>query len=170
VLVTDAMPKARAVQADLDVATLPLRATVLQRQSRPEEILLSDGAVHIRLLLRSGSVSQGPVRLRFALRGLVDLERQTMTLRQIVALARTGTLPDRLVDRPGKAQQLIILLRVHDALAEGATQRDIAQTLFGTDRMASGWKADSDHLRSRIRRMVRQQEEIVGGGYRRLLR
>lgn len=143
---------------------------MLHRISRPEELLLRDGARHVRLLIRSGSVLDGPVRLRFALWGLRNLERQLLTLRQVAALARSGRLPRRLAGTDSKNAQWIKLLRIHDALETGASQRDIAECLFGSDMVARGWDGRSDFLRSRLRRMIALQRRLVAGGYRRLLR
>lgn len=143
---------------------------MLHRTGRPEELLLQDDVRHVRLLIRSGSVLDGPVRLRFALWGLRDLERQLLTLRQVAALARSGRLPRRIAGTDPKNAQWIKLLRIHDALDEGASQREIAGCLFDRDWVASGWDGRSDFLRSRLRRMIALQRRLVDGGYRRLLR
>lgn len=143
---------------------------MLRRPGRPEEVLLRDGLRHVRLSLRSGTVTEGPVRLRFALWGLRDLERQLLTLRQVAALARSGRLPRRLAGTDPKNTHWIALLQVHDGLQAGASQREIAECLFGGDQIARGWHGSSDFLRSRLRRMIALQRRLVGGGYRALLR
>jgi hypothetical protein len=66
--------------------------------------------------------------------------------------------------------RLVMVLRVDDALAEGASQREIAAVLFGTDAMSRDWNGRSDALRSRIRRLVREARATAAGGYRQLLR
>lgn len=143
---------------------------MLHRAGRPEELLLRDSVRHVRLLIRSGSVLDGPVRLRFALWGLSDLERQLLTLRQVAALVRSGRLPRRFAGTDPKNAQWIKLLRIHDALHKGASQREIADCLFGDDLIARGWDGRSDFLRSRLRRMIALQRRLVAGGYRALLR
>jgi hypothetical protein len=143
---------------------------VLHRPGQPEELLLRDSARHVRLLIRSGSVLDGPVRLRFALRGLQNLDRQLLTLRQVAALTRSGRLPRRLAGTDPKNAHWMKLLRIHDALDEGASQREIADCLFDNDWVASGWDGRSDFLRSRVRRMIALQRRLVGGGYLALLR
>lgn len=169
-LVADALAASRVGRDDLALDCCAARATVLARPGRPEELLLRDGVRHVRLSLRSGTVTEGPVRLRFALRGLRDLERQLLTLRQVAALARSGRLPRRLAGTDPKNAHWIALLRVHDALATGAPQREIADGLFDQDWVARGWDGGSDFMRSRLRRMIVQQRRLVGGGYRALLR
>jgi hypothetical protein len=170
VLVADALPASPFGRDNLVLDHCGARTTVLRKPGRPEELLLCDGMRHARLTLRSGTVAEGPVRLRFALRGLRDLERQILTLRQVVALARSGSLPRRLAGTDPKTAYWIALLRTHDALVAGASQRDIADCLFDKGWVASGWDGRSDFMRSRLRRMVVQQRRLIDGGYRRLLR
>jgi len=170
VLVADALPASPLGRDDLALESCAARATVLRRAGRPEELLLRDGPRHVRLLIRSGTVVEGPVRLRFALWGLHDLERQLLTLRQVAALARSGHLPRRLAGTDPKNAQWIALLRIHDGLQAGASQREIAECLFGSDQVSRGWDGSSDFLRSRLRRMIALQRRLVGGGYRALLR
>ena len=43
----------------------------------------------------------------------------------------------------------------------------VADVLFGSDAVATGWHADGD-LRARVRRLVRRGEKLMRGGYRRL--
>lgn len=170
VLVADALAASPVGRDDLALDSCAARATVLRRPGRPEELLLRDGVRHVRLSLRSGTVIEGPVRLRFALWGLRDLERQLLTLRQVAALARSGRLPRRLAGSDPKNAQWIALLRVRDGLKACASQREIAECLFGGDLVARGWDGSSDFLRSRLRRMIALQRRLVDGGYRRLLR
>jgi hypothetical protein len=37
-----------------------------------------------------------------------------------------------------------MMLRVHDGLVAGASQREMAAALFGTERVPAGWSAESD--------------------------
>ncbi len=168
-LVADALPAVATRKDDLALDRCAARATVLRRPGRPEELLLRDGARHIRLLIRFGTVAEGPVRLRFVLRGLRDLDQQLATLRQVGALARSGRFPSILAGRDRKSPQWIALLRVHDGLKAGASQREIAECLFGKDWVVSGWDGRSDFLRSRVRRMIAMQRRLIAGGYRTLL-
>jgi hypothetical protein len=66
--------------------------------------------------------------------------------------------------------RLVAVLRVSDALAAGATQREIARALFGAAAVERDWNDRSDALRSRLRRLVRDARALTAGGYRQLLR
>ncbi|WP_186236914.1 DUF7011 domain-containing protein [Burkholderia gladioli] len=58
-------------------------------------------------------------------------------------------------------------LRALDAALAGASMRETAEGLFGTEAVAAGWYADGG-LRSRMRRLVRRGQSLMRGGYRRL--
>ncbi|MGB3288232.1 MAG: DUF2285 domain-containing protein [Burkholderiaceae bacterium] len=67
---------------------------------------------------------------------------------------------------------LAVLLELHtlqalDATLAGASLREVAEGLFGTDAVAADWHADGD-LRARVRRLVRRGDALMRGGYRRL--
>ncbi|WP_321855511.1 DUF7011 domain-containing protein [Paraburkholderia tropica] len=58
-------------------------------------------------------------------------------------------------------------LQALDATLAGASLRETAIGLFGTEPVAAGWYADGG-LRSRVRRLVRRGQSLMRGGYRRL--
>lgn len=58
-------------------------------------------------------------------------------------------------------------LQALDATLAGASLREVAEGLFGTDAVAADWHADGD-LRARVRRLVRRGDALMRGGYRRL--
>ena len=77
-----------------------------------------------------------------------------------------GVEPNDLTDQ--RRQRLIQALRAVDGRNDGATYRDIAQTLFGATRIPERpWKTHD--LRGRSIRLVATGYEIMRGGYRKLL-
>lgn len=134
-----------------------------------EHLALSDGRNRIRLDIIGGSVRTRPSALRFELTGLDGLDPQLATLRRLGWCARRRRFPAHLFASPTRAARRIEVLRVADALAAGASQREIAEELFGEARMRAGWLGATDHLRSRLRRLVREARDMARGGYRALL-
>ncbi|ARS55728.1 DUF2285 domain-containing protein [Ralstonia pseudosolanacearum] len=65
------------------------------------------------------------------------------------------------------ALQELHTLQALDAMLAGASLREIAEGLFGTEAVVEGWYADGG-LRSRVRRLVRRGQGLMRGGYRRL--
>ena len=58
-------------------------------------------------------------------------------------------------------------LQALDATLAGASLREVAEGLFGTDTVAADWHADSA-LRARVRRLVRRGNRLMQSGYRHL--
>ncbi|WEK02181.1 MAG: DUF2285 domain-containing protein [Candidatus Sphingomonas phytovorans] len=138
-----------------------------------EHAVLSDGYHHIRIDIEEGSLAAGrPVLLRYALQGVVGAgaEARLAPLRRLVGLYRTGRFLPALFPPDRRVERALAALRVHDALSAGASQRDIAMVLFGTERIPADWRTASDSLRSRVRRLVAEARRMAGGGYRWLLR
>lgn len=70
--------------------------------------------------------------------------------------------------RPTSAALLELhTLQALDATLAGASLREVAEGVFGTDATAADWHADSA-LRARVRRLVHRGDALMRGGYRRL--
>ena len=72
-------------------------------------------------------------------------------------------------DRPGRAAMLHMrTLQALDGTLAGASQRGVAEVLFGIATVAEHWYDDSD-LRAQVRRLIRRGKGLMEGEYRRLL-
>ena len=155
----------------IDPAVLRPWLTVVTDDAAVEHVVLSDGWHRIRLDLASGSLAAGrPVLLRYHLEGTTSAESKLLPLRRLLHLYRHGYFAASLYPRERRVERWLDILRVGDALASGASQKDIAEGLFGRERVGREWNARSDSLRSRIRRLAREAQAMARGGYRRLLR
>ncbi|MES2251647.1 MAG: DUF2285 domain-containing protein [Pseudomonadota bacterium] len=76
--------------------------------------------------------------------------------------ARAHGRPDRIALLHMRSLQTL------DGLHAGATQREIAQALFGAAVVAERWH-DLGELRAQVRRLARRGRALMDGGYRRLL-
>lgn len=71
--------------------------------------------------------------------------------------------------RPGRTALLHLrALQALDGTLAGASQREVAEVLFGRSTVAERWSEDSD-LRAQVRRLIRRGQTLMRGGYRRLL-
>jgi hypothetical protein len=61
------------------------------------------------------------------------------------------------------------MLRAYDALAAGASQREIAAVLLDGDARRDRWRIHSPSLRSRAQRLAACARAMGEGGYRALL-
>jgi hypothetical protein len=133
--------------------------------------VLSDGLHHIRLDIAGVSLADGgPVLLHYRLAGVPSAEARLLPLRRFLYLCRHRRFAAALFPADRQIARGLAVLRVHDALADGASQRDIARALFGAERVLPGWEGESDSLRSRVRRLVAEARAMAAGGYRLLLR
>jgi hypothetical protein len=153
-----------------DLAALGPVATLMPGQGAAEHLLLSDGLRALRIDLVSGSIADGPVRLLYHLHGIQSVEQPLLTLRRLLALCRTGRFASALNPREARAARWILMLRAHDALSCGASQREIAATLFGESARTERWRVEAPSLRLQAQRLVRRARIMGRGGYLQLLR
>ena len=168
-MTVDAIPADGDHPDALDIRRVGVEAVLVAVSGQGEQLLLRQGGRSIRLNVRSGTLDQGPVRLRYALEGFARLEPQLLTLRRLVGLWRMGRMPGELFSPERRATRWIELLRTHDALVEGASQREIAAALFGSQAVHRDWRGHSDYLRLRVQRLAATARKLVDGGYRELL-
>lgn len=166
VLSAEAAPMA-AGQADaFDIRQFEHLSVVL-RCDGGEHILFSDALRHLQLAVTLGTVLDGPVCLRYALSGFRGVEAKVLTLRRFCHLCRFGRFPKSLYPPERRAPRWTMLLRAWDGMQAGASQREIAAVLFGENTVRRDWAAG--FLRTRVQRLIRGAEKLIGGGYRQLL-
>ena len=184
-------PEARILwRADLDPGTLRVRAqpsgprdprglplhhlrdwlAVAIGSDGHEHAVLSNGLQHLRLDVEAGSLREGPVLLHYGHPSRRSWEAGLIAMRRLMALCAERRFPAELFPPEPHPDRWIELLRVSDALRCGASQRDLAEMLFGCERARAEWQGPSDSLRSRVRRLVHQVRGLAGGGYRKLMR
>jgi hypothetical protein len=152
--------RAAATQAVLrehghfDLLDLPIDATLLVLPDR-EELLLGRGSQAIRMSVSGLSLLSGPVGLEFRITSLDPLAVRSAALHRFAAFrrSRAGSIA---ANRMGSAEKRLLLLRTLDALAVATSHRQVATIMFGAEMVESSWDAASDHLRSRVRRLIRQ--------------
>ena len=151
-----------------DLARFARAATVVREAAGPERVLLSDGPASLRVDVVAGSVLAGPVRLAYRLAGVAAAQDPLDTLQGLLRLCRTGRLHPPAPR--SRNRRLILLLRAHDALQAGASQREIAEVLLSGEAARARWRAEVPSLRLRAQRLAKGARAMAGGGYRSLLR
>lgn len=184
-------PEARLLwHADLDPGTLCVAAVPVDRTDRDgldldrvapwltvvtdwegyDHAVLSDGRHHIRLDVAEGRLTgQAMVHLHYRLHGMGKAEAAILRLRRLLHLHRYRRFGRSLFPRDPWMERGIALLRVHDALVDGASQREIGRVLFGDARVVRDWVGESDSQRSRVRRLVGEVQAMARGGHRQLM-
>jgi hypothetical protein len=152
-----------------DLSRFGSLATLVRGEGGAEHLLLSDGMRTLRLDIMGASLASGPVRLEYRLAGFSGLEHQLLTLRRLLALWAGGNFSGALYPPWPRAKRHVLMLRAHDALAAGASQRDIAATLLSREAQRARWRVEAPTLRSRVQRLVRGARTLAGDGYLTLL-
>ena len=168
--VTAAPAMSSAGQLDLfDLRHVRRFARLIERD-RVQHLLLSDGLRCIRLDGPPGIFSNGPVRLGYAVCGIASAEPPLLTLRRFLALCTAGRFARGLHRREARGRRWVLMLRAWDAMAAGATQRDIAQMLLRPSAGGPRWRTRESSARSQAQRLVRSARALAAGGYRAFLR
>jgi hypothetical protein len=144
-------------------------ATLHRASSGEEHLLISDGLRGIRLDVVDGSLEAGPVLLRYRLAGFASVAGPLLVLQRLLAFNRTGRFAPALHKPEVRATRWVAMLRTYDAMAAGATQRDIAEALISRDAAAGRWRVAAPTVRSRAQRLVRAARRMAGDGYLSLL-
>jgi hypothetical protein len=134
-----------------------------------EHLLLCDGLHAVRLDGAPGTFATGRARLRYLLDGITTAQPPLLTLRRLLALCTTGNFSRSLHPREPRARRWVLMLRAHDALADGADQREIARELLSRTAGEPRWRTREPSVRSQAQRLVRSARRFSAGGYRALL-
>lgn len=137
-------------ECNFDIARVREHCT-MATSADGEHWLFGTAACPLRLDVSSGSLCDGPVALT------VHIERldtaAIVALSRLIALARAGRWRRSHFPAERRAKRWSQVLRVHDALLDGASQRDIADALFGIESIAN-WRVNAAPWRRRSQRLV----------------
>lgn len=153
-----------------DIRNWTSHAVIVTENDRSEHLLLHRGGRRMHLHIVAGTLLEGPVALQLSICGSADFEPAMVALKRFMYLHHRGEwLPERaLSDRVSRRTQAA--LRVHDAMAAGASIRDIGIMLFGEARVEAQWRDPGESLKSQCRRLIALARGMAGGGYKDLLR
>lgn len=154
----------------LDLAKLSCRVTLVPVSDRVHHIFLGDEERWLQLLLRGTS----PIgRLHLVTDAVVtwpSFADRHLLLKRLCYLASHGCLAPDLYRPHAQADRLARVLQALDGVLQGASQREIALSLVGRERVARDWNDPRGHLRDHIRRAVQRGRFLMGSGYRHLLK
>lgn len=168
VLTVMAVPADDADEGAFDLRRWRAMATLASSPSG-EHFLLQNARSSVRLDVVSGTLRDGPVMLFHDLARIGLLEPKLAALRRFHHLCRTGHFPAVTGSPTQQSRRQILALRTHDAIAQGASIRDIGSMLHGDERIRAEWPGSGDAFKSQARRLIALAREMAGGGYRRLL-
>ena len=148
------------------LATLGSLANAMRSCGR-DHILLSDGLSMLRLDVAGDSPLSGPVMLGYRLEGLRSARSSIGPLLQFLKLAERGKFTRR--PQTSNVRRQILLLRAFDAIAAGASHRDVAARLLSQEAAEHGWRIYHSTLKSRAQRLCKGAARMASGSFWRLL-
>jgi hypothetical protein len=118
-------------------------ATLADGADGVEHVVLSDGLRRIRIDIEQGTLRDGPVILNYHIGGTQKARPALLSVRRLNALCLNCRFAPSLFPHDPRIDRWLHLLRVHDAGQGGASQREIAELLFGIERVSTAWSGAS---------------------------
>ncbi|TYO61396.1 DUF2285 domain-containing protein [Bradyrhizobium hipponense] len=156
---------------DADVVPLNFRdlsqGQVRQGPDGWHAIFQLQGVEH-RVWLKEPALDSPAYTIEFLFDRDVDFRAHACTRLWRAANGRPPGDPLRALSRL-RRRRVVLALRAQDARIKGATYREIAEVLFGLNRISEReWS--THELRGQMRRLVQYGRSLIRGGYRKLLR
>jgi len=170
VLVVDAIPHCPSGREGFDIGAYGHDAKVLRCPDGTERLSIVRGSSRFLFHIRRGTVLRGAVDFKLIFEPGADLKAQRAELDRFIALRFGQAFPPGHGPSQTEAERYARILQALDGERAGATQREIAEVMFGRERVAEVWGQDSNWARARIGRLLREGRALINLGYLKLLR
>ncbi len=141
------------------------RAVLVTRNH--EQVSFRHGLRNANLVVTKGTFLRENRAVTFYHKGLNSVSRHAETLRVLAQMMTVQSASQPLVASTDcKYRDYLVAL---DGRLEGRSYRDIAEVLYGRDRIGDSWTLDTQGLKSKVRRAVECGLDLTNGGYRALL-
>ena len=132
-----------------------------------EHLSIQSGTISARLMIGDASLVVQDCELNFQIEGLDRLSSVTETLACLRRLkSKQPILSSTFGQTELRLRECLIALDGHLA---GRSYRDIAEVLYGRDRVKEVWTNETRHLKDKVRRAVAAGIDYMNGGYLKLL-
>jgi len=151
----------------VDLRQCSLLKAILRGAKKELNLLFSDNARTLQVVVRGAESLENRFLLRCMLRGLNDFQTKPLSLRRLCCLYKRDRLGKALYPDQKRARHWIEMLRAWDGAQSGACRREIGRAIYGEWAGRDGW---NEAYRSRVQRLIRSAKKMVNGGYLSLLR
>ena len=132
-----------------------------------EHVIIQQGAISARLKIKGRSFLSNDCQLIYQVEGLERFNLVAETLTNLRRLKSKLSLPESMFGQTElRLRDCLVALDGHLA---GRTYRDIAEVLYGSDRVNEVWTNETRHLKDKVRRAVAAGVDYMNGGYLKLL-
>ncbi len=154
----------------LDLARLQCRSMVYDFgvEERREVLLTQDGR-SLQLTIFGSVPLENALLLTPALPEGRYSKARLQAVKRLSDLVKHGTLRPSLYRRERQSARLARVIQALDGWLSKASQREIATSLYGKDRVDRDWQDPRNHLRDHVRRAVAYGRELMTSRYRRFL-
>ncbi|NMM26824.1 MAG: DUF2285 domain-containing protein [Glaciimonas sp.] len=136
-----------------------------------KRLVLTTQIVNRMLRMAISPALEDGMAYAYAVRAGCKLSERWRAIEAELALLDTAKVQPAAITtcRPGRASMLHMrTLQALDGTLAGASQRGVAEVLFGIAVVTKRWYDDGD-LRAQVRRMIGRGQTLMDGGYHRLL-
>ncbi|AYJ87423.1 DUF2285 domain-containing protein [Sphingomonas paeninsulae] len=154
VLTADVLDRDPGPRDAFDLRKLASLAKLRVGTTIGEHVLISDGTHGIRLDIATGSVVGSPALLAYRIDGLISARAPAETLQRLTELVQRQAFLASAYPRERRANRWILELRTADAIATGATARDIALHFYPALTSDRRWRTHSGAARRRVQRLI----------------
>lgn len=148
----------------------PIRTDIFREGSGREHVRLSQGREKVQLAVTGASLLDAPYLLtELAIPDAIAhprLEAVAAFNRLLQGRFNAGLSGPEVLGSP----RLPLVLRALDGHLAGASQQEIALSLFGRRRVETEWRDPGSNLRDRVRRAISRGRHMMTSGYLELLR
>lgn len=136
-------------------------------QADEEQLVLQRGTESVRLTVYGQSLLESHAHAVFEIEGFAKAQASMVAFLGLSKLCRVAEEKPQVHGwHDAKWHDYLIALDGHLA---GRSYRDIAEVLYGSDRIGPYWTDDSRGYKSKVRRAVERGLALMNGGYRNLL-
>ncbi len=153
-------------QGNFDLNCISGRKSILRLEG-VEYVVIQRRENSVQLAGTGCSLISGPCRIKFEIEGLDGVAPQ---LNAIKKLARFAQNNDENSDTEEQSNPLLLsYLIALDGFLAGKTYRQIAQVLYGEDRVSEVWTSETRFMKDKVRRAVERGIAYMEGEYLTLL-
>jgi hypothetical protein len=134
---------------------------------KDEHVVFTCNQVSAHMVVRNSTFLIGESVVIFEIIGLEEPEKSFEAIRTLRAI-RSNQCAQGTVQDEYRSKYFDYLLALDGHLA-GRSYRDIAEVLYGADRIGPYWTDDSRGYKSKVRRAVERGLALMNGGYRDIL-
>lgn len=157
-----------AADADFRADAFSVLASIHVDAAGRQHVVIKSGGSRLTISIRGAAVAVAPTRVTFemtSLAGLFAAQRNIALLQELLEEASPSASAWSVTGLE-KRDALIAL----DAHCNGASHREVAVIIFGSEKVNAEWIADGCDLKDYVRRCRGRGVRYMQGGYRRLLR